>query len=762
MKNNKSLIVLFVALIVCLTCLFTACNNNAQDARDPQIVAIYDSYVADAAEKGETPLSYEEWLNSIKGDKGDKGDTGAQGEQGIQGEKGDKGDKGDNGVDGKSAYELWKAANPESTLTLEQWLASLKGVDGQNGTNGNNGVDGKSAYELWKEANPDSNLTQAEWLASLVGAQGPKGDKGDKGDTGAQGEQGIQGEKGDKGDKGDTGATGAQGEQGIQGEKGDKGDKGDTGATGAQGEQGIQGEKGDKGDKGDTGATGATGRIGFIVSTADQFKAAVTVDNAYVLLLNDVTLESSVVVNKNVVVDLNGHTITTNGGGFDVYDNSLVIKNGKAVAAKWFVWAQQGANVTLEKDLEVTCTSEASNVAVAVAVEENTVLTVDCSIVRTNKIGTLVSGNGSAKYSGTTIVIAENAKLEGGEVGIYVPNSKSMTVKAGAVVKSDAPIYIKSSVCDIEGGTFVSTKETATEFIHKGDGAFATGDAIVIEACGYVGGNPVVTIGADVKCTAASGAKAVAYYSYNGNTATITNNSKNKVTTKTIAIASTADELTALIADTSVNNIVIANDIVATNELKISAGRVCTVDLNGHTVSLVYAEGVTPNNGGVFNVAGKKSHLTINDSSEDQTGKVIGSDKTFASKVTCAVRAGNYGKLTINGGHFYGMSEGTSCIFVNTNNQKANAATVVINGGTFETASPENGTYYVLNNEDGTKFKGSAGCTITVNGGTFKNYNPTVTVVDTDHANTGKILLGTGCKTTETTDGTDTWYTVSK
>ena len=776
MKNNKALIALFVAVIVCLTCLFTACNDS-QDARDPQIVAIYNSYVADAAEKGETPLSYEEWLNSIKGAKGDtgatgaKGDTGAQGEQGIQGEKGEKGDKGDDGkdgVDGKSAYELWKAANPDSTLTLAQWLESLKGSDGQNGTNGTdgtngtNGVDGKSAYELWKEANPESTLTLEQWLESLVGAQGPKGDKGDKGETGAtgaQGEQGIQGEKGDKGDKGDTGATGAQGEQGIQGEKGDKGDKGDTGATGAQGEQGIQGEKGDKGDKGDQGETGATGRIGFIVSTADQFKAAVTVDNAYVLLLNDVTLESSVVVNKNVVVDLNGHTITTNGGGFDVYDNSLVIKNGKAVAAKWFVWAQQGANVTLEKDLEVTCTSEASNVAVAVAVEENTVLTVDCSIVRTNKIGTLVSGNGSAKYSGTTIVIAENAKLEGGEVGIYVPNSKSMTVKAGAVVKSDAPIYIKSSVCDIEGGTFVSTKETATEFIHKGDGAFATGDAIVIEACGYVGGNPVVTIGADVKCTAASGAKAVAYYSYNGNTATITNNSKNKVTTKTIAIASTADELVAMIADKTVNTIVLASDIAVTDEIKVS--RVCTIDLSGHTVSLDYADDATPSYGGVFNVVGAKanqSNLTINDSSEDQSGAVIGSSKNYTNKVTSAVYVGKYGKLTINGGHFYGKSEDTSCIFVNTTRAASQKATVVINGGIFETTNSEGKIAYVLNHQD----SNTPNCTITVNGGMFKNYNPGVTKVDPVNAYTGKIVLGTGCKTTETTDGTDTWYTVSK
>ena len=68
----------------------------------------------------------------------------------------------------------------------------------------------------------------------------------------------------------------------------------------------------------------------------------------------------------------------------------------------------------------------------------------------------------------------------------------------------------------------------------------------------------------------------------------------------------------------------------------------------------------------MFYIGGKKGNLTINDSSEGQTGAVYGSDKTYTNKVTSAVRAGNYGRLTINGGHFYGTSEGTSCIFVYT------------------------------------------------------------------------------------------------
>ena len=159
-----------------------------------------------------------------------------------------------------------------------------------------------------------------------------------------------------------------------------------------------------------------------------------------------------------------------------------------------------------------------------------------------------------------------------------------------------------------------------------------------------------------------------------------------------------------------------------------------------------------------LHVGGKKSSLTINDSSEAQTGAVYGSDQIPADKVSCAVRAGNYGKLTINGGHFYGMSEGGSCVFVSTSRPSSSKATVVINGGKFETASPFNGIYYVLNHQD----SNSTSCTITVNGGSFKNYNPGVTKVDPVNAYTGKILLGSGCTTTSTTVGDDTWYTVSK
>ena len=220
-----------------------------------------------------------------------------------------------------------------------------------------------------------------------------------------------------------------------------------------------------------------------------------------------------------------------------------------------------------------------------------------------------------------------------------------------------------------------------------------------------------------------------------------------------IATAEQAMQIENLKKVTKGTYLKLVNDITVPDEIYMS-GKKFVFDLNGHTVKLEYAEGVKVNNGSVLFIAGKGGSLTINDSSEAQTGAVIGSDKTYPNKVTSAVRAGNYGKLTINGGHFYGTSEGTSCIFVYTSISSGSKATVTINGGKFETATPSNSTYFVLNHQD----NASAGCTITVNGGSFKNYNPGVTTVDPDNARTGKIVLGEGCTTT--LDGE--WYVVSK
>ncbi len=84
---------------------FAACkgsDGNNGGAEKTQIEKVYESYVAYAEENGDTPLSYEEWLATIKGEKGEKG------------EKGDKGEDGKDGVDGKDGTCLCKNDKPQT------------------------------------------------------------------------------------------------------------------------------------------------------------------------------------------------------------------------------------------------------------------------------------------------------------------------------------------------------------------------------------------------------------------------------------------------------------------------------------------------------------------------------------------------------------------------------------------------------------------------------------------------------------------------
>ena len=103
-------IVLSIIYLTCFCLISVGCNNRNSEnqSNNEQIVAIYNTYLAYAESNGVTPLSYEDWLETIKGEKGDKGD---QGEQGIQGEKGDKGDQGEQGIQGEKGDKGEKGDN---------------------------------------------------------------------------------------------------------------------------------------------------------------------------------------------------------------------------------------------------------------------------------------------------------------------------------------------------------------------------------------------------------------------------------------------------------------------------------------------------------------------------------------------------------------------------------------------------------------------------------------------------------------------------
>jgi len=177
MKNFRKLLLVVLSVLCCTFFAFglTACNNDNSSTTDQQnkdILAVYNMYVAYAEENNTTPLSYEDWLLSIKGEKGDKGDTGEQGIQGETGPQGPQGEKGDtgsagtngingtNGVDGKSAYQIWlDNGNTGSETDFLNWLKGKDGTNGVNGINGTNGVNGLGIKNVEINDNGDLIVT---------------------------------------------------------------------------------------------------------------------------------------------------------------------------------------------------------------------------------------------------------------------------------------------------------------------------------------------------------------------------------------------------------------------------------------------------------------------------------------------------------------------------------------------------------------------------------------------------------------------------
>ena len=508
-----------------------------------------------------------------------------------------------------------------------------------------------------------------------------------------------------------------------------------------------------------------------IKNTGDAATGSVT-SNDRALYLNrgsKVTLSAGVAVHTNdrpIVVEPTA-TLTV-AKGASVEGDPDEYNPGSVITCQGTVNIQSGSTVTghgYESVITVDGgklsmiggTVEQTGLAgAAIETKSGAVVTINgtAAVIKATNEKVCPSGNpgiAAISMTGGGTVEIKNGKIEAGmKFGVDVAGGGTLTITKGEITGSTTAVQVTKGTANLSGGTFRINPETSKQgyLLNCIDANYQDGTAkIVVTGGTYEGFDPADNSAEGegtnfVKDGYVSQADGAGHYTV----AKIGSSADLPIEISTAAQALAMSDYPGYYK--------FVDDVVVTDEINLSSKK-WVIDLNGHSVKLEYGENVKPNNGGVFKIGGSGSSLTINDSSNGE-GKVIGSDKTYPNKVTCAVRLTNSGKLTINGGHFYGMSKGTSCIFVFTNMSTNSKATVVINGGTFETASPSNGTYFVLNHQDSF----SAGCTMTVNGGSFKNYNPGVTLVDPDNANTGKIQLGTGHTTKERADGSDTWYDV--
>lgn len=103
-----------------------------------------------------------------------------------------------------------------------------------------------------------------------------------------------------------------------------------------------------------------------------------------------------------------------------------------------------------------------------------------------------VATNGNAYNAGSTINVKDGANLTNkDEVALYMPNG-TLNISGGTITGATA-VYFKSTNLNITGGTLIGNGEKA-DYVYNGNGANATGDALVIDSCNYPNGIVSVSV----------------------------------------------------------------------------------------------------------------------------------------------------------------------------------------------------------------------------------------------------------------------------
>ena len=258
---------------------------------------------------------------------------------------------------------------------------------------------------------------------------------------------------------------------------------------------------------------------GRCYSTLEAAVQAATEGDTVTLLKNVTITQTITIEGKDITLALNEKTITGNkvraihvkSGNLELTGRGTVtsteVENSSSSVIR--VGDKSGtATFTMGEDVtvEAPCTY-----GVTVFGEGSEEVTINGKIEAEGQAA--LSGNGAKEFmaEGTTnkITIGKTAVLKSKNgAAIYQPQKGSLTINGGRL-EGNTAIIVKSGEITIAGGDIKATGEK-NDFVHNGGGFNLTGDALVIEACDYPGGLPLVSISGGTFTS--DKAQAIAYY----------------------------------------------------------------------------------------------------------------------------------------------------------------------------------------------------------------------------------------------------------
>ena len=232
-------------------------------------------------------------------------------------------------------------------------------------------------------------------------------------------------------------------------------------------------------------------------------------------LMNDTDLDTSLEITKSLTLDLNGKKITsTNGLAFAVSGNATFTIKDSSNSKDGEIKSTKTGNCNLLKVSSGEIIVESGNLSnewYVIYVSQSGKATIKGGTL-TSSVASVLSTNGS--YSANAVMNVEGGKLVStNDVTIYLPAGR-LNITGGEIVGATA-VYSKSGVTNISGNPVITGNGVHEDFKHTGDGCYPTGDAMVVEACGYPNGNPEVYISGGT-FTSEHG-ESVAYYQHNNN-----------------------------------------------------------------------------------------------------------------------------------------------------------------------------------------------------------------------------------------------------
>ena len=130
-------------------------------------------------------------------------------------------------------------------------------------------------------------------------------------------------------------------------------------------------------------------------------------DGDTITVLADTEVSSTTSIDKNLVLDFGGKTVSFDDAGLDVGyqkpNTTLTLKNGTMKVTRWGIWLQNSAYLDVASDMTITANSAKSSSAYGIVVTQGSTLDM-YGTVKTQETGA-ISGNGKVGLGNTIINI---------------------------------------------------------------------------------------------------------------------------------------------------------------------------------------------------------------------------------------------------------------------------------------------------------------------------------------------------------------------